>query len=164
MGAVQLNTGTVRVTSAVDVVSARSPVSSLLARPAVTIDAGATLAEAVAAMEAAEVSALLVEGPAGIVTERDIARALGHGVSVDQPVGHVATRHPIAVPGRMPVVEACALMLNEQVRHLVVDVEGRLGVVSLRDVAAAMLQATDPHIWLASLRVAIDVPTENWLG
>lgn len=55
-------------------------------------------------------------------------------------------------------------MLNEHVRHLVVEVDGRLGVVSLRDVAAVLLQGADPHLWLASLRVAVEAPTKTWLG
>lgn len=66
--------------------------------------------------------------------------------------------------GATSVVDACAVMLNEEVRHLLVDVDGALGVLSLRDVAAVLLQTAEPHIWLASLRVAIDTPAEIWLG
>jgi signal-transduction protein with cAMP-binding, CBS, and nucleotidyltransferase domain len=165
MTAPQVNSRSIRLTAAsVNVVGDRSPLSTLLTRPAVTIAPEATLAAAVAAMESAGVSALLVEQAGGIVTERDIARAVGHGVSVDEPVTSVATPHPVVAPGSMTVVEACAVMLNEQVRHLVVDLDGELGVISMRDIAAVLLQGADPHIWLASLRVALETPSEMWIG
>lgn len=148
----------------VNVVHAQSPLSALATRPAVTVPSRCTLARAVAQMEASGISALLVDDRAGIITERDIARALAHGASVDEVVGRVATPHPLIVPASMTVVEACATMLNEHVRHLVVELAGGLAVISLRDVAAVLLQSADPHIWLASLRVAIEVPAEIWLG
>ena len=147
-----------------NVVCERSPLSTLVSRAAVTVDPRCTLADAVAAMEAAAVSALLVEKLGGIITERDIARALGHGVPVDETVARIATPHPIVVPGSTTVMEACATMLNEHVRHLVVALGDTVGVISVRDVAAVLLQSTDPHIWLASLRVAIEAPAETWLG
>jgi hypothetical protein len=31
-------------------------------------------------------------------------------------------------------------------------------------VTAVLLQAVDPHLWLTSLRVAIEAPAEIWLG
>lgn len=149
--------------AAVNVVTQHSSLVDLVCRPAVTIPRDASIADAVVAMRSAEVSALLVE-EGGILTERDIARALGAGVPVDELVERVATPHPLVVPASMGVIEACALMLNEQVRHLVLEFDdGRLGVVSLRDVAAVLLQAADPHLWLASLRVAVG-PAEIWLG
>ena len=55
-------------------------------------------------------------------------------------------------------------MLNQGVRHLVVAFPDRDAVVSLRDVMAVLLQATDPHLWLTQLRVAVEVPAEIWLG
>ena len=163
MNAIELNRRTIRGRRA-NVVSGKSPVSSLLGRPVVTIAPEATLAAAVESMEAAGVSALLVDRLGGIITERDIARALGHGVAVDEPVDGIATPHPLVVPGSTTVVAACALMLNEQVRHLIVDHDGTFGMISLRDVAAALLQSSDPQIWLTSLRLAIETPPETWLG
>ena len=65
----------------------------------------------------------------------------------------------------MPIVDAAALMLNEEVRHLVVDFPGgNVGVISLRDIAAVLLQTASPHIWLSMLRVAVEEPTSAWLG
>jgi hypothetical protein len=64
----------------------------------------------------------------------------------------------------MSVVDGCATMLNEDVRHLVVETDHGPAVLSLRDVAAVLLQASDPHIWLSSLRIKIETPAEIWLG
>jgi CBS domain-containing protein len=146
------------------VVHGQSPLSALVSRTSVTVAVDCTLADAVATMEAAGVSALLVGAHAAIITERDIARALGHGVPVDEVVGRVATPYPLVVSGSMSVVDGCATMLNEHVRHLVVETDHGPAVLSLRDLAAALLQASDPHIWLSSLRVKIEVPPEIWLG
>lgn len=150
--------------TAVKVLTAHSPLERLVCRPAVTVPGDASVAAAVEVMRVADVSALLVDG-GGILTERDVARAVGAGVPVDALVADVATPHPLVVPGTMGVVEACGVMLNEEVRHLVIELaDGTLGVVSLRDVAAVLLQVADPHLWLASLRVAVDAPSEIWLG
>lgn len=165
MASIQVSSQVLGLAAAVNVVSQNSPLSRLVNRSALTIPAEATVADAAAAMEAAGVSALLVEGAGGVVTERDIARAMAHGVPGDELVDAVATRYPLVVPGSMPVVEACGVMLNEHLRHLLVDLDGdRVGIVSLRDVAAVLLQAADPHLWLASLRVAVESPAEIWLG
>jgi CBS domain-containing protein len=147
-----------------NVVHGQSPLSALVSRAAVTVAADCTLADAVATMEAAGVSALLVGEQAAIITERDIARALGHGVPVDEIVGGVATPHPVVVSASMSVVDGCAVMLNEQIRHLVVETDHGPAVLSLRDVAAVLLQSSDSQVWLSSLRVQIETPAETWLG
>ncbi|HZT67094.1 MAG TPA: CBS domain-containing protein [Acidimicrobiales bacterium] len=143
----------------------RSPVAALVARPALVISGDATIAEAAAAMHLAGVSCLLVGGGAGIVTERDVTRAVERGVDPECAVARIATHHPITAPADMTVVEAAAVMLNEEIRHLVVEhPEIGRGVVSLRDVTAVLLQAVDPGIWLGWLRQQIGSPTEIWLG
>ncbi len=148
----------------VRVVSHRSTLGEFVVRPPERVTAMCSLEAAVRQMEQAGVSSLLVDGD-GIVTERDIARALGHGMANEAPVEAVATWHPLVVPSSMTVVDACATMLNEQLRHLVIETAtGERLVVSLRDVAAVLLQSADPQLWLSSLRSAIDPPAETWLG
>jgi len=134
-----------------------TPIWSLVARPAESVDAGSTLGEVAIAMRLANVSALLVEGEGreGIVTERDLTRALAAGLGPDDRVSIVTSVHPIRVQGEMSILEAAALMLNEEVRHLVIEQDGTRGVVSLREVMAVLLQAVSPHIWLDSLRIAL---------
>jgi CBS domain-containing protein len=147
------------------VVDPRSPLSELVTHEAVTVPESCSLAEAVEVMQSAGVSALVVGDRAGIVTERDFARALGAGYARTAAVEAIASRHPLTVPGETTVMAAAGLMLNEHVRHLLVELDtGTIGVVSIRDVLAALLQAVDPHLWLTSPRVAIEAPSEMWLG
>jgi CBS domain-containing protein len=139
------------------VVHHSSPVEWLVVRPTVRIAANATLAEAGELMGRANVSALLVgAGPEAIVTERDVSRAIGAGYRGDATVAEVATPNPVVVPGTTPVVEAAAVMLNEDVRHLVVELgDAEQGVVSMRAVTAVLLSSADHSIWLRSLRLNV---------
>ncbi len=147
------------------VVDPSSPVAVLATRAAVTVPQMCSIADAVEVMKAEDVSSLLLEDRAGIVTERDLARAHGAGCAATDPVVTIASRHPVCVPGATTVIAAAGLMLNEQVRHLLVELDtGAVGVVSIRDLLAVLLQAADAHLWLTSLRTAIETPSEMWLG
>jgi CBS domain-containing protein len=71
----------------------------------------------------------------GVITERDLASAVaaGHYPETAQ-VGDYMTMYPITVSPDMDVREAAAQMLETEVRHLPVELDGRLvGVISLRD-------------------------------
>lgn len=115
-----------------------SPVSTLITRAPVSVEATTTLAEAVDVMNDAAVSALLVEGSGAIVTERDLARALGAGRTPSDPVAAVATPNPTVVAFDTTIQDAADVMLTRHLRHLVVDVRGKPAVVSIRDVLAVM--------------------------
>jgi CBS domain-containing protein len=118
-------------------------------------------------MRSENVSAALV-GPAhvAIVTERDLTRALAAEYPADTPVGRVATPLPQSVAASTDVLDAAALMINHEVRHLIVELpDGSEGVVSIRDIMTVLLQAAKPELWLASLRVKVEVANpETWLG
>jgi catechol 2,3-dioxygenase-like lactoylglutathione lyase family enzyme len=61
----------------------------------------------------------------------------------------IATSDPDRVLSELPVVEWQRLLLNEEIRHLVVMFpDGDVGVVSLRDVLAVLLQTANPDVWL----------------
>lgn len=146
----------------------RSTTSSTLAdlplQPAARVRRCCSLRDTVARMEAEAVSSLLVEGD-GIVTERDIARALGHGVPLEASVEAIATWPPITVPASTAIVDAAGIMLNEHVRHLLVRHDEVVAVVSLRDLVALLLEATNPEVWWSTLRVSVEeLPAEIWLG
>jgi CBS domain-containing protein len=155
-----------------DPVTEESPLGAIVRHPTVSVAEHATLAEAVAMMENHEVSALLVlagtdEGsgrPVGIVTERDVVRALARGAGIDREVGEVATHTPVIVAQEVSILTACAVMLSEDIRHLVVLGDDDVAIVSLRDVATVLLQHADPHAWLASLRLTFGDPSELWIG
>jgi signal-transduction protein with cAMP-binding, CBS, and nucleotidyltransferase domain len=116
-------------------------------------------------MRHANVSSVLVGTQGAIATERDLTRALAAGMSSDEPIATVASRDPVRLGALIPLVDAAALMLNEEIRHLIVEFpDGREGVVSLRYIVAVLLQAASPTLWLTSLRLAIEAPAEIWLG
>ena len=141
-----------------------SPVESLVGRPAVRVHADDSLAVAGRVMRSHNISAVLVgAGHRAIVTERDITRAIAEDYLPDTPVGEVATPLPVTVSSEMTIVAAAAVMLNQEVRHLVVESpDGTVGIVSIRDVMAVLLQSTHPELWLAALRMNLGVSEEPW--
>jgi CBS domain-containing protein len=89
-------------------------------------------------------SALIMQGRflAGILTERDVLRAAASGNDLTQsPVSAWMTKDPEQASPDTTVEDAGQLMLLHGFRHLPV-VEGRevVGVVSLRDLAAARIR------------------------
>ncbi|TRM85627.1 histidine kinase, partial [Sulfolobus sp. A20-N-G8] len=88
--------------------------------------------------------------PIGIVTERDIVRAVADGLSYDSPIETIMTKGLIMVTPDKDVTEALLIMYQNNIRHLVVINEkgNLLGVVSIRDVARALnLMAIDLSFW-----------------
>jgi CBS domain-containing protein len=73
---------------------------------------------------------------AGIITERDILRAVALGADPDRSaVDEVMTPDVYTVPPEMPLQEAAREMAVRWIRHLPVVKDGELlGVVSMRDV------------------------------
>ena len=110
--------------------------------------------EPVAAAAAAMVrhgvgSALIMQGRilTGILTERDVLRAAASGSDLTHsPVSAWMTRDPEPASPDTTVEDAAQLMLLHGFRHLPV-LEGRevLGVVSLRDLAAARIRRPAPQ-------------------
>lgn len=106
-----------------------------------TVAPGATVAEAATVMGGHHVgSAIVLEDGrlAGIFTERDILRALASDFDA---AGHTVeqwmTRDPFTIGPSTSVAEARDAMLDRGFRHLpVVDEDGVLGIVSLRDLTA----------------------------
>jgi len=101
-----------------------------------------SLREATRAMTAAGVgSAVLLEDSrlAGIITERDVLRAVAESVDPDvTPTAQLATRDVVTVEPDWEVYEAAAEMASRHIRHLVVLQDGQvLGVVSVRDLLLA---------------------------
>jgi len=116
------------------------PVSVLDPRPPVTVLATAPLSDAMAAMIAERVGAVLVVGPTGqlvgILTERDfLTRVAGSPGYTALPVRQFMTRDPEAVTPADPLAFALAKMDLGGYRHLPVTDNGRpIGVISVRDI------------------------------
>jgi CBS domain-containing protein len=112
-----------------------------------TIEPSATLAEAIKMLAERRIGALVITGAdrrvVGIISERDIVRALGaRGPSaVDGPVGDVMTRKVVSCSQSETVCEIMERMTSGKFRHVPVVEQGRLiGIVSIGDVVKSRLE------------------------
>lgn len=79
---------------------------------------------------------------AGIVSERDVVRALAHGPQVlEHPVSSIMTADVMCATAETSTDDLASLMTNERIRHVpIVDDEGALtGIVSIGDVVKSRL-------------------------
>ncbi|AFA39685.1 putative signal-transduction protein containing cAMP-binding and CBS domains [Pyrobaculum oguniense TE7] len=71
---------------------------------------------------------------AGVVSERDIIRALASGLQLSEPVDAIMTRRVIYVHRNAPIWEIAYLMREHKIRHVVVtDGDKIFGIISIRD-------------------------------
>ena len=124
-----------------------TPISALVADTVEWIAPEANLLEVARALTDAEVGLLVVGqegGPVlGVVSERDVVRALAAGrdpaVTSVSDVAHTRLAWSDATA---TVAEVAAEMMDEYVRHVLVEEDGRLvGVVSGRDLLGAYAAA-----------------------
>jgi CBS domain-containing protein len=119
-------------------------VRELASNAAVTVGPGHTLRDAAKLMDKHRVgSAVVQDGEllAGIITERDVLRAVAQGVDADaDAVGEHMSPDVVTAGPDWDVASAAAAMIEHRVRHLVVYEGGQLlGVLSVRDVLPALL-------------------------
>ena len=107
----------------------------------VTIGDGASLADAVLTLRDNRIGAIVVSNDGqhidGIVSERDIVRALaaGDGRVVERRVAEIMTREVTTCSPTDPVKSLMELMTHQRIRHLPVVANGVLvGIVSIGDV------------------------------
>jgi CBS domain-containing protein len=95
-------------------------VGQLLRRPAIWVEAGATVGEAARAMREQKVSSVLVRGdPPGIVTDRDFRnRVLADGLGPETPVAAIVTSPLRAVEAATPISAAWTTLLDTGSHHL----------------------------------------------
>jgi CBS domain-containing protein len=121
-------------------------VSEIMTKATVTDAAQDTLAEAAARMWNAQTGSLLVmegEHMVGILTERDVLRAIAHGMDPLQvPVTDLMRTDVITVGPQTTLKEAAKLMATKWIRHLPV-VEGSkvVGILSQRDLTGVLAEA-----------------------
>lgn len=74
--------------------------------------------------------------PVGVVSERDVVRAVAKGEPLDSSVKTIATTKLVTIGLEDDVGEAASKMLSNNVRHLIVldDSKRLVGVVSIRDI------------------------------
>jgi CBS domain-containing protein len=120
-------------------------ISEIMTEAAVTDRPDDTLAQAARKMWEQQTGSLLVlEGHdlLGIITERDVLRAVAAGTPLDTPVSDLMSKDLVTVEPATSLREAAAIMSERWIRHLPVLDAGRLvGIVSQRDLAGVLAGA-----------------------
>jgi CBS domain-containing protein len=120
--------------------SQHETVGSIMSRKLLTASAGDSLVDAAHRMAERRVGAILVtrdDALVGILTERDIMRAVGKG-TIEGTVGDWMTRDPITVESHATHGEAATMMVHGGFRHVpIVDAGTLVGIVSIRDLLLA---------------------------
>jgi CBS domain-containing protein len=126
-----------------------SVVASHMSRDLLTVGPDDRLGEAAKRMVARGVGAVLVmegERLGGILTERDLLKAVARGLSDDARVRDWMTRHPETVEASDATEHAAALMIHGGFRHLpVMDGSAVAGIISIRDLMRVALQDMAPR-------------------
>lgn len=109
----------------------------------ISISKGTKLLEIAKIMTEKNIGSIIVvdsEKPVGIITERDIVRAIGKGEGLDTKAENIMTKSLITIREDSPITGALALMRQFNIRHLpVIDDKGNLkGILSIRDIARAV--------------------------
>jgi CBS domain-containing protein len=104
------------------------------------IVASADLAQAARLMVKKNIGALGVyandqHNLVGVITERDVTRAVAKGLdAVRTPVSEVMTDSPLVAEGPISRSAAAEMMRSGHVRHIIVRLDGSDRIVSIRDV------------------------------
>jgi CBS domain-containing protein len=126
-----------------------SLVADHMSRELLTAGPDESLAEAAQHMVARGVGAVLVmegERLEGILTERDILRAVAIGLTENARVRDWMTRSPETIDVADETAHAAALMIHGGFRHLpVLDGGAVAGIVSIRDLMRVALDDASPR-------------------
>jgi CBS domain-containing protein len=114
-----------------------------------TVDPTTSLAEAAARMSDRGVGAALVlsnDHVSGILTERDVLRAVATGGVEGTHVAAWMTRDPETVDVSEPTGQAAAVMIHGGFRHLpVLEGDKPVGIVSIRDLMKVVVDDESPR-------------------
>jgi len=121
-------------------------ISDIMTEAAVTDRPDDTLASAAAKMWEQQTGSLLVlddQGLVGIITERDILKAVAGGTDLGSTrISEVMTKDLITVDPGTSLREAAGIMTEKWIRHLPVLQGGKLvGIVSQRDLSGVLATA-----------------------
>lgn len=123
-------------------------IGELVRRDVVAVGVGHTLDEAARLMTDHNVGAAIVmfdDGGPGIISERDILRAIAKGVDVrTATVAEHMTSTPVTATSTWDVATAARTMVRGGFRHLVVLDDGcEVGILSIRDLVASLVPNGD---------------------
>jgi CBS domain-containing protein len=124
-------------------------VADIMSRNVLSVPSDATLGAAAQKMSGGRVGAVLVlEGQElrGILTERDVLRAVAEGRVEGSKVDEWMTRDPETIEPSESTDLAATLMIHGGFRHLpVVQDKSVIGIVSIRDLMRVVLDDAAPR-------------------
>ena len=124
-------------------------VGDVMSRNLLTVEPATELRQAAERMSERGVGAILVlsgDHVSGILTERDVLRAVATGPVEGTHVAAWMTRDPETVDVSESTGQAAALMIHGGFRHLPVVEEGKIvGIVSIRDLIKVALDDRSPR-------------------
>ena len=120
-----------------------------MSRDLLTVEAGLPVVAVARRMADRNVGAVLVleDGRlAGIMTERDLMRAVARGLRDDTIVGECMTADPETIAPDDTIEHAAVLMIHGGFRHLpVVDGDDVVSVLSIRDLVQVVVEDSAPR-------------------
>ena len=120
-----------------------------MSRDLLTVEAGLPVVAVAQRMVDRNVGAVLVleDGRlAGIMTERDLMRAVARGLHDDAVVGECMTADPDTIAPDDTIEHAAVLMIHGGFRHLPgVDGDDVVGVLSIRDLVQVVVEDSAPR-------------------
>ena len=120
-----------------------------MSRDLLTVEPALALGEVARRMVAKDVGAVVVldgDELVGILTERDVLRAVADGISDDTRVADRMTRQPDTIDPDESMQQAAVLMIHGGFRHLpVVEGGAVVGMLSIRDLMRVVLEDSVPR-------------------
>ena len=98
-------------------------VKDLIKKPLITIDKSCTIKEAINVMARENIGFLVITDRNelfGVISERDIIKALAKGIDINESIEKIAIRNVITIKDSEPLWYAAKLMSQYKIRHLVV--------------------------------------------
>jgi CBS domain-containing protein len=125
------------------------PAREHMSRDLLTVTPGDALAEVSQRMVERDVGAVIVmkgDALAGILTERDVLRAVAAGIQDDTVVSDWMTRDPETMAPDDTTQHAAVLMIHGGFRHLpLVEGDEVVGMLSIRDLMRVVLDNAVPR-------------------
>ena len=120
-----------------------------MSRNLLSVDPGETITEVAQRMVERNLGAVLVlDGGrlVGIMTERDLLRAVARGLHGDALVAEYMTEHPETIAPDDTTQHAAVLMIHGGFRHLpVIERDDVVGILSIRDLMRIALEDSAPR-------------------
>jgi CBS domain-containing protein len=121
-------------------------VDEIMSRSLLTVDPATTLADAARQMDLGAVLVFSERRLVGILTERDVLRAVAAGRTESASVADWMTRNPETIEPSDRAGHAASIMIHGGFRHLPVLESGEaVGIVSIRDLMRVVIDDESPR-------------------